>query len=149
MCELCEIVLEEMEHKAEVRNISLIFEPEEGIEVRADRMMMVRLLVNLISNAIKYGNDGGIVKLVVKKENENLIGCVEDNGIGIESKDIEKIWDKFYRVDSARTGDEECSTGLGLSMVKGIVEAHNGTIRVESIFGDGSKFIFTLPIIEK
>lgn len=147
MCELCEIVLEEMEHKAATRDISLIFEPEDGIEVRADRMMMVRLLVNLISNAIKYGNDGGVVRLVIQKENENLIGCVEDNGIGIESKDIEKIWDKFYRVDSARTGDEECSTGLGLSMVKGIIEAHNGTIRVESIFGEGSKFIFTLPII--
>ena len=149
MCELCEIVLEEMEHKAEERNIKLISELEEETEVRADRMMMVRLLVNLISNAIKYGRENGTVKLVIKKDNENLIGYVEDNGIGIDSKDIEKIWDKFSRVDVARTGDEECSTGLGLPMVKGIVEAHNGTIRVESIFGEGSKFIFILPIIAK
>ena len=99
-----------------------------------------RMLDNLISNAVSYGKKGGYVKIFLCEENGMVKGAVEDDGIGIPEKSLEKIWERFYRVDTSRTGQEH--SGLGLSMVKWIVQAHGGEITVESREEKGSRFVF-------
>ena len=83
------------------------------------------------------------VKVLLCEEGNLVRGAVEDDGIGIPGESLEKIWERFYRVDTSRTGQEH--SGLGLSMVKWIVQAHGGEITVESREGKGSRFVFQIP----
>jgi signal transduction histidine kinase len=112
--------------------------------VNADQAMITRLVINLITNAIKYGNENGYIEVELEQSKNNAIISVRDNGIGISTEHLPKIWNRFYRVDSSRTDGK--SAGLGLSIVKWIADAHNGNVSVESTPGDGSTFIFTLPL---
>jgi len=144
--ELVEIVADEMKALAKTANIELIYEIEPSILFTADQSLMARLLINLISNGIKYGKNGGFVKLHVSKDKNQLVVSVSDNGIGIGEEHIERIWDRFYQVNPSRTSDNEDSMGFGLSMVKWILEAHKGIIEVKSILGEGTTFTFYLPI---
>ena len=114
------------------------------IFAQVDESFYIRLLVNLISNAVTYSKEKGTVKISLKKRGEEIAGMVEDDGIGIAPKDLPYIWERFYRADTSRT--DSSHSGLGLSMVKWIVEAHGGRIEVESDQGKGSKFIFYLPL---
>lgn len=144
--ELAEIVLDEMSLSAKASDISLVPDIEPGITIRADHILITRLLMNLLSNGIKYGKNGGFVKLGIAKKENLLVGKVTDNGIGLEKEHLEKIWDRFYQVNPSRTADNTESMGLGLSMVKWIVEAHAGTIEVQSIPGEMTIFTFRLPL---
>ena len=143
---LTEVVIEEQQMLAEEKHIKIIADIESDIHMQADETLMMRLFINLISNAITYGNEAGRVDVSVHKIGDNLIGVVSDNGIGIAKENLAKIWNRFYQVDSARTAKDNFSMGLGLSMVKWIVEKHGGKISVESELGKGTKFDFIIPI---
>ena len=106
--------------------------------------MLTRVFINLISNAITYGNENGMITITLDKiKNSDKIQCkIIDDGIGISSEHINKIWNRFYQVDSSRSSD---NSGLGLSIVKWIIEEHRGTIMVESELGKGTIFTFYLP----
>ena len=121
-------------------------EIEENIFIKADQTLIMRMVINLITNAITYGKQGGWVKIRLYEEGTNVVGQIIDNGIGIAEQDQSKIWNRFYRVNTARTASAKDNTGLGLSMVKWIAEKHGGTVAVESKLGEGSVFTFTLPI---
>lgn len=145
LSELTEMAVEEQKLLAEEqgcrRNFEVWIEPE--IYAQADESYYIRLLVNLLENAVYYGKENGFIKVCLSENEKSVEGIVEDNGIGISREDLSHIWERFYRVDSSRSADDH--SGLGLSMVKWIVEAHGGTIRVESRLGEGTKFIFKIP----
>jgi two-component system phosphate regulon sensor histidine kinase PhoR len=116
----------------------------EPVEIRADSGMLVRIIVNLLDNAIKYTPDGGKIILGCRKGPGFVEIYVKDNGIGIPPADQPRIFERFYRVDRARSR-EMGGTGLGLSIVKHLMEAHGGTIRVESYPNQGSTFTARFP----
>jgi two-component system, OmpR family, sensor histidine kinase VicK len=120
-------------------------EPEVG-RVKLDRDQIDQVLDNLVSNSIKYTGDGGrmILGARMSPDKEFLEISVEDNGIGIPKKDLSRIFDRFYRVDKARSRNMG-GTGLGLSIAREIVKAHGGTITLDSELNQGTKVTFTLP----
>jgi len=105
--------------------------------------MIHQVLNNLITNSIKYGKENGRTQIGLYDMNENVLVEVSDNGLGIDSKHLPRIFERFYRVDKDRSRDQGGS-GLGLSIVKHIIEAHNQTVNVRSTPGIGSTFGFTL-----
>ena len=116
-------------------------------EIVIDRFRIVQVLTNLIDNAVKFTPEGGQVTLSAKasKKLGEILVCVEDSGIGIPRKDMNRIFKPFYQVETAASRRHE-GTGLGLAICKGIMEMHGGRIWVESVEGQGSKFYFALPI---
>lgn len=142
--ELVQMVQEEMEEQAQEKHITLETRLQEHVFLQADQTMLMRVFVNLIGNAIKYGKDGGFVRISVKQGENGKVSCsVADNGIGISPENQTKIWQRFYQVDPARTTDGSGS-GLGLFMVKWIIEKYGGKITVESQEGEGSTFSFQI-----
>ena len=141
--ELAEIIIENQKAESEKRNIEIMSEIEKNIYVDGDELMLMRLFINLISNAISYNREGGHVKVELSRKGKKIIGKISDNGVGISQENINKIWSRFFQVDPSRTSD---SSGLGLSMVKWIIEAHNGTISVISELGKGTLFTFEIPV---
>ena len=117
-----------------------------GLNINANRESLEKLLTILLDNAVKYTPKKGRVTLAIKKRNRNLIIKVEDSGVGIAKKDIRRIFERLYRVDSSRSKDKVEGYGLGLSMAKQIVELHKGTINVKSKLGKGSIFTVKLPL---
>ncbi|HWA15571.1 MAG TPA: HAMP domain-containing sensor histidine kinase [Gemmatimonadales bacterium] len=117
--------------------------PEAPVIVPVDRARIRQLLLNLVTNAIKYTPSGGKVSLGLVDKGETVAIVMGDNGIGIPSADVEHIFDRFYRVDTARS--RTGGTGLGLAITKWIAEAHGGTITVQSRVGRGTVFTVTLP----
>jgi signal transduction histidine kinase len=101
-------------------------------------------VLNVISNAIKFSNEGDEIFVDIKDKNEFVEISVKDNGIGIEGKDLDMIFDRFKQVDKSLSRNAE-GTGIGLSLVKSIIEIHGGSISVESKVGKGSKFTFIIP----
>ena len=136
---LIDIAMESMEELASQKGISLISNVDEGTIVNADESLLLSAITNLISNGIKYGNKAGYVAVSASKTGERTEIIVTDNGMGICQEHIDKIWTRFYRVDDVRN-DEYGSSGLGLSMVKSIVELHGGRIAVKSTPGHGTEF---------
>ena len=110
---------------------------------KADPTRLEQVLVNLIHNAIKFTPPGGEIEVSAYQESGNIVFFVKDNGKGIPPKDLERIFERFYKTDRSRS---ERGTGLGLSISRHLVEAHNGKIRVESQPGQGSTFFFQIPI---
>jgi two-component system phosphate regulon sensor histidine kinase PhoR len=111
---------------------------------------MEQVLVNLVHNAIKFTRPNGSVALSAQKASEGWVRVsVADTGEGIPPDDLSRIFERFYKVDKARTGGQtgESSTGLGLAIAKHIVQAHGGDIWAESEYGVGSTFYFTLPSV--
>lgn len=146
--ELCVSVAEEMEVAAKKKGISLRCETEKSVWVVADQTMLMRMLVNLISNAIQYGKKGGNVAVRVKRDEKagDAILEVEDDGQGMVPEQRERIFERLYRGDGARASEDGHHLGLGLPMVKWIVEAHGGQILVSSEIEKGSTFTVLLPI---
>ncbi len=144
--ELAEMVVEELEIQAKQKNISLINNVAKNIYVDGDQSTLARMIINLVTNAIKYGNEGGWVKISITRKGDSVIGIVSDNGIGIAPDNQKKIFDRFYQVNPSRTDSGGGSMGLGLSMVKWIVDVHGGEISVESEEGKGTVFKFSLPV---
>lgn len=143
--ELTEEVFEDLEIRAHERNISLIFKEgaAQNYKVLADREYIRQVLTNLIHNSIKYGKKGGMTKVGFYDMDKNMLIEVADNGIGIPKNHLIHVFDRFYRVDKSRSRAQGGS-GLGLSIVKHIIEAHKQTINVRSTPGVGSTFGFTL-----
>lgn len=144
---LAEETLEACREKADRRNIRLISRISPEIHVSADASSLTRALLNLLENAVQYGREGGYVKLELFRlpAQKNAVCRISDDGIGIEKADLPRIWQRFYRADPSRN-PEGSNTGLGLPLVKWILEAHQGTIFVESTPGKGSTFTFELPL---
>lgn len=112
--------------------------------VSIDRSRIQQVITNLVSNAIKYSNDGGAVRVVIEDTNDSGIIHVEDSGIGIPQEDLKRIFERFYRTDRSRNR-KTGGAGIGLSIAKAIVQAHRGSLSVESEEGKGSRFTVTLP----
>jgi two-component system phosphate regulon sensor histidine kinase PhoR len=136
----------EMEHwQASERKIrvQIINKPERPVFVKADKKRILEVLTNLIVNGIKYSKKKGFVNIQFHDLEDNIMVEVSDNGIGIEKKDLPRIFERFFRVDKSRSR-EQGGTGLGLSIVKHIIEAHNQSINVRSVMEQGTTFNFTL-----
>lgn len=114
------------------------------IEMQADKTKLEELILNLIRNAIKYNKNNGWIKIQAKKHGKNICICIEDSGIGISKKHLPYIFERFYRIDSARTR-KTGGSGLGLAICKWIAEIHGGNINVVSTLGVGSTFSVCLP----
>ena len=115
------------------------------VAVSADRAKIEQVFTNLIDNAVKFNKEKGQLVITARADAGELMVSVQDSGIGIPVKDLPRIFERFYRVDKARSR-EMGGTGLGLSIVKHIIELHNGAVGVESTEGIGSRFWFTLPL---
>ncbi len=140
--ELCEMVALELEDSMEKRELALAMELEPEIYVQGDETLLMRMVTNLLQNAAAYNSPGGRVALRLRREGEGCLLEVEDTGVGIAPEDLERIWDRFYRADPSRSGE---GTGLGLPMVKWIVQLHGGRVEVRSAPGEGSVFRVRLP----
>lgn len=139
-------VMDDLQESAKKKKIRLIEQSNTHLPpVAADRGLISRAVSNLIDNAIKYSPERTSVIISTILEADFLRVVVEDKGYGIPSSEHDKIWQKFYRVAREGQDKEEESTGLGLSLVKEVIEQHGGEVVVESEPGEGSKFSFTLP----
>ncbi len=144
--ELVQNVFDLFEMKAKKRNITLMFDRIYDFPyfVKGDVERIEQVLINLVVNSIKYGKIGGITRVSIETYNQNkFIIKVIDDGEGIKQEHISRLFERFYRVDQSRSR-EQGGSGLGLSIVKHIIEAHNETILLKSDFGKGSEFSFTL-----
>ncbi|UTI43302.1 cell wall metabolism sensor histidine kinase WalK [Niallia sp. RD1] len=121
--------------------------PKKAAFVEIDEDKLTQVLDNIISNALKYSPEGGKITFSIKEQEQQIIVSVSDNGVGIPKENIDKIFDRFYRVDKARTR-KLGGTGLGLAIAKEMVEAHGGRIWASSKEGKGTKISFTLPYIQ-
>jgi len=141
-------VFDDFHRKAEDRGVKLFNDVPDGLHARADSDRLDQVLSNLIDNAIKYGRPGGTVRIEGREvPGGDLIEmAVADDGPGIPTEAAERVFERFYRVDTARSR-EQGGTGLGLSIVKHIIQAHGGEVRLETAPGKGAAFRFTLPAV--
>ncbi len=145
--EIISDVVESLQYKAQKENVDIhVKDFDKNLQVRVDRNQIRQVLINLIENGIKYNRPGGHVEINVEQhphEPDKINVEVKDTGIGIESKDLSRVTERFFRVDKSRSR-EKGGTGLGLSIVKHIMEAHGEKITIESEPNKGSVFSFTL-----
>ncbi len=142
---LAEEAAEQCRGSALQRQIRLELEIQPDVIVEGDPESLSRVIRNLLENAIQYGRTGGFVKLTLAVREDAAVCSVQDDGIGISAEDLPRIWQRFYRADPSRNPSGS-NTGLGLALVKWIVEAHHGPISAESTPGQGSCFTFRLPL---
>jgi two-component system phosphate regulon sensor histidine kinase PhoR len=142
---IVEDVIEMEQRLAKERKIWLTFtdKPDKPLMVKADKKRIIEVLTNLVVNGLKYGKKNGFVKVGFYDFDDKIMIEVTDNGIGIDKKDLSRVFERFFRVDKSRSR-EQGGTGLGLSIVKHIIEAHNQTINVQSVLNEGTTFTFTL-----
>ena len=114
-------------------------------DVEGDGRRIKQVFNNLLTNAIKYTPEKGKIEVIITDEPEDVCVSIIDNGIGVAKKDQHRIFEKFYTGSGSSLTRESGRMGLGLAIAKGIIEAHEGRIWVESEIGKGSTFIFTLP----
>lgn len=138
---ITEIAVENMQDMAEAKNVRIAVDIKENTFVYGDEILLVSVIENLIGNGIKYGRS--VVGIRAEGDEKNIRISVMDDGFGIPEEHIDKVWGRFYRVDNVRN-DEYNSNGLGLSMVKSIVELHGGKVSVVSEVGKGTEFTVTL-----
>jgi len=132
-----------MDAKNHGQELNFYVENDLGM-MMGDRERIEQVIVNIVSNAMKYTPDGGNIYILAGRENDILKVVVKDNGIGIPEKDIPRLFERFYRVDKARSR-EKGGTGLGLAIAREIVLAHGGDIGVESVLDRGTTVTLTLP----
>lgn len=142
---LCETVCEELEAMAAERQVKLAWNTEE-LQITGDETLLIRMVNNLVSNAIRYNRPGGSAEVSLRKRGKYAVLTVHDTGIGIRREDLGQIFNRFYRADRSRSSE---GTGLGLSMAAWIARVHGGSIRAESVYGEGSVFTAELPIEEQ
>ncbi|HYG37264.1 MAG TPA: two-component regulator propeller domain-containing protein [Cytophagales bacterium] len=144
---LIQEVVESFQQHASEHEVSLEFKPEpETLPAWVDTRKFEKILINLISNAIKYNFKGGTVDVFLKEENNNVCLTVKDSGIGIAAEAKEKIFEIFYNDPSIGMYDFSVSTGIGLSLTKSLIQVHKGEIKVESEVDKGSTFTVLIPI---
>ena len=144
LSELARSTAEQMSLLAEDKGIAIRCEADQSVTAKGNRVRIKQVIVNLLDNAIKYTPPGGAIQLRVFAAGSHAVLEVEDNGIGIPETALPHIFERFYRVDTARTTDTE-STGLGLAIVKSICTAHGATVEAESSAGRGTCFRVRLP----
>lgn len=144
MSRLIQEIYEDAQVLASQKNLTITLNSQDGIEIQGNDELLMRLLWNIVDNAIKYNSRDGDVSIMLEKKNNQVSIEVADTGVGISHDDISKIFDRFYRVDKSRSRVIGGS-GLGLAIAKWIIELHRGTIDVESTPGQGSRFIMTFP----
>ena len=142
---LCETVCEELEAMAAERQVELAWNTEK-LQIVGDETLLIRMVNNLVSNAIRYNRPGGSAEVSLRKRGKYAVLTVRDTGIGIRREDLGQIFSRFYRADRSRSSE---GTGLGLSMAAWIARVHGGSIRAESVYGEGSVFTAELPIEEQ
>ena len=141
---LIEEVCKHAEIIASDKNVKIAIAYLEGVQVYGDPVRLRQMIWNVVVNGIKYTQHGGEVKISTRHKGGGVLITIQDNGIGISEEDLPLIFNRFYRVDKARSR-QEGGTGLGLSICKFIVDAHKGSIDIESKLGKGTKFKITLP----
>lgn len=139
-------VLQVFQPQIERKHLTLVQDLPDSLHVLADATGAQRVLGNLLHNAIKFTPSGGQITLRARQIDEMVEIQVQDTGIGIPADALPRIFERFYKVDQARTAGKTRSTGLGLAIAKHLVEAHGGKIWAESVEGKGSTFYFTLPL---
>ncbi|MGK7369592.1 MAG: sensor histidine kinase, partial [Candidatus Halalkalibacterium sp. M3_1C_030] len=143
---------ESLQYKAQKENVELKVEDiGKNVLVNADRNQIKQVLINLVENAIKYNRQNGRVTVGTKpfsKDNSRVLVYVQDTGIGIDQQYIDRVTERFFRVDKSRSR-EKGGTGLGLAIVKHIMEAHGEKFFIESTPGVGSTFSFTLTKVQR
>ncbi len=146
MVALVREVMEMLEMDAAQKSIRLMFGRtyDSPVMVFADRQNIQQVVINLMVNAIKYGTEGGRVKVSFFDMDDRVLTEVTDSGIGIPREDLPRVFERFYRGEKSRTRNRGGGSGLGLAIVKHIIEAHRQTINVRSTLGVGSTFAFTL-----
>lgn len=137
-------IKEQLNVKAEQKNNQIIVQAHPDLEIWADYDRIVQILINLVTNAIQFSQDSEIILVGTMTETQTILKVI-DEGIGIDTKQIESIWERFYKVDVSRKNTQFGESGIGLAVVHSLVEAHEGTIEVESELGHGSTFIIKLP----
>lgn len=145
LTELLALTVEEQEESAAKKHIELRTQLAGNVSLTADETMMIRLFENLLTNAIRYGRKGGWVLVTLEADGETAKISVKDNGIGISKEHLPHIWDRFYQADPSRS-DSRQGAGLGLPMVRWIVQAHHGTVQVQSLEDMGTEFTVRLPL---
>ena len=148
LTDLCRNTVEYISPLADERAQTLTYQaPPQAITINADQQRLKQLLLNLLDNAIKYTDHGGTITLSLTTDNQHAILAVTDTGRGIPAEDLPRVFDRFFR-RSAKTSDRSApGSGLGLSIVQWIVEAHGGKIEVSSELGKGSVFTVKLPLL--
>ncbi|MDR4889654.1 HAMP domain-containing sensor histidine kinase [Fredinandcohnia sp. QZ13] len=144
LVEVLEVVKDTLEPQADEKNDQIIVEVPEGLMITADYDRLIQILINIIKNSIQFTDNGTIWIRGRAGEHETVIE-IEDTGVGIDSSEIENIWHRFYKADVSRTGTPFGQFGLGLSIVKQLVQLHNGKIEVSSEKGKGTKFVIRIP----
>ncbi|MDP4151836.1 MAG: ATP-binding protein [Bacillota bacterium] len=135
--------------EAHKRSQKLTFSYEENIlPVFGDKQRIEQVIINILSNAIKYTPDGGLIDMSIRSEDHFAVLDIKDNGIGIPAEDLPRIFERFYRVDKARSR-EMGGTGLGLAIAKDIITEHGGTISIDSKFGSGTTVTIKMPFKEQ
>ena len=142
LAELVRQTVDLYEDLAEDRSLSIHVDTQEDVWVRGDRSRLRQVLANLVDNAVKYTPAGGRIELRTAREGPEVVVTVEDTGIGIAPDELPQIWERLYRGDKSRS---ERGLGLGLSLVRAIVQAHEGTVTAQSRRGEGSSFQLRLP----
>ena len=137
-------VISTQENQATEKNIEIVFEvPKKEIFIEGDEQRLEQVWTNIISNAIKYTNEGGLITITMKKNSKDIEVSIEDTGIGMSKEVVSHIFERFYREDKARNVE---GNGLGLAIVKSIVDLHHGKIDILSQVDVGTNFIVRLPI---
>lgn len=135
-------VAPELEHKEARLRMDL---PADLPAVEADPDLLRQVLVNLIGNAAKFTRQSTEVVVRASRHGERITVSIEDHGMGIPADKLDRVFERFYRIEESG-GERVSGTGLGLAIVKGVVDLHGGTVRVESVVGEGSRFVFDLPL---
>ena len=143
--EMVELILRRIRPIAQKRDIELTMVSMREVIAEIDEVKMTMVITNLVENAVKYNRDHGKVRVTINSDLYNFYVSVEDTGVGIPEESLDKIYERFYRVDKSRSR-EVGGTGLGLSITKSIVLQHHGSIDVKSILGEGTKFTVTVPL---
>ncbi len=136
-------VIFQFSNLAKSRNIKIEYE-KNNINLYCDKDKITQALVNILSNAIRYSNEGSTIFIEEKLKDNKVIISIEDQGIGISEEDLKYVFERFYRADKSRTRATG-GTGIGLTIVKSIVSSHGGEVKLESKLGEGSKFTIILP----
>jgi two-component system sensor histidine kinase VicK len=142
--EMAERIVKSLNPVALNKSVNLMLHTDSEVLAMVDREKFWQVIYNVTDNAIKYTPEGGNVSLYVFGEGDYVRIEIIDTGIGIPEEQVDKIFDRFYRVDKARSR-ESGGTGLGLSIVKDVVDSHNGKILVDSKENDGTKFVIIIP----
>lgn len=145
LSDLTLMAAEQMAELAARRAIRVETQIQPGLCLQGDETLLLRMLLNLMENGIRYGREGGCLTVRLHGAEGAIVGEIQDDGIGIPAEHLPHIWERFYQVDEARSASRE-GAGLGLPMVQYIVQSHGGSVTVESTPGKGSVFTFTLPV---